>query len=301
MPQIEPWTLLSPDAPLHVADGLTLLVSPIQPSAGEVRVLEIKVGHREATIRHAVLGATEAARKDLAPDHRRVNEFCAEAFGSRVDHVLVVPPASWSTRTGFFAPRTVTAIHHHEGSTGTFEAHHLIERIAALPPPEGALPREAPTPASEVARARVEAVKERYGALASDIAYRIENSALFDPGAPLTRQYHLLMMRWGDEAARLDATASERLAMEIQLAFDTARSHAEAIGFGHLPSTARPTAGRALKAAILAREATTEGEREAAISQVIRLLDSIALYYLPAVADVPVMLGGATPQVGRPA
>lgn len=52
-----------------------------------------------------------------------------------------------------------------------------------------------------------------------------------------------------------------------------------------------------LKGARLARRATSDGEREAALAQVQRLLESLALYYLPAPEDVPGMVG-SMPELG---
>lgn len=300
MPELTPWTLLSPDVPLHVLSGLALLVSPAQPRHGEVRAVQVTAGgpYRTASIRYAILGADDAPRTAEAPAVRRLNEFCADKFGQRLDHVLVVPGISWSRRIGLFAPRTATAVRGDE-SEQLFDAHHLVSRIAALPLPEGAPPPAGADPSATAAQARIDAVKAAYGELAADIAYRIECSALFDTSAPLTRQYELLMLRWEDDRARLSPDDLERLAREVSLAFDTARGHAEAVGLTHLPTTAHADAGRAIKAAHLAKNAATDGERTAAMAQVVRLLDSIALYYLPPADEAPLMLGGAHPQLGH--
>ncbi|WP_139651141.1 hypothetical protein [Tessaracoccus massiliensis] len=304
MAAIAPWTLISPEAPLRVVAAQTLLVSPVQPRSDEVRVMVVElldsVGN-SASIRHAILGSTEPPRSETVPAWRRINEFCAEFFGQRIDHVLAVPPVEWSGRGGLFGPRTATAIQYEDDPSATFDPQQLIGRIAALPAPEGAPAREPAGAVSEAAQARVDAVKETFGELSADVVYRIENSALFDTSVELTRQFHLLLLRWEDDAARLNAAELDRLALEITLAFDTARGHAETVGLAHLPTTARATAGRAIKAAQLARAAATEGEREAAMAQVVRLLESIAVYYLPAAGDVPRMIGGAAPQLGRPA
>ena len=157
-----------------------------------------------------------------------------------------------------------------------------------------------PSEAAEISSAivRVASVKAEYGSLLGDIAYRIENSALFDDAAPLTREFQLALIRWDDVQATADVPTLQRASGEVELAFRTAKSHAETVGLSHLPTTsAQHKAERALKAAHLAERAPSQSEREAALAQVARLLDSIALYYLPSPADVPRMLGGARPEL----
>ncbi len=162
----------------------------------------------------------------------------------------------------------------------------------------------------DVARQRVDAVKETYGALLSDIAYRIENSALFDNAVPESKEFQLHLMRWQDQEAhldgadleqaqehRLDGAALDALAREVALAFDTARANAERLGLSHLPLTARRTARQAIKAAALARDSSTEGERAAAREKVAKLLSRLALYYLPSPRSAPFLLGGHAPQL----
>ncbi len=171
-------------------------------------------------------------------------------------------------------------------------------RIEARPP-NHALPA-APVPNTgdiSTAIVRVAAVKAEYGALRSDIVYRIENSALFDDASPVTREFQLALMRWADVEAAGDAPTLQRVASEVELSFRTAKSNAETLGLAHLPTTARTNAERALKAAHLAERAASESEREAALAHVARLLDSIALYYLPSPAEVP-KLGGPRGELG---
>lgn len=132
-----------------------------------------------------------------------------------------------------------------------------------------------------LAVARVDRVKETYGLLLGDITYRIECSALFDPSVQLTRDFETALVLWADVT---DATCEAeviRLAGMVQITFDAARAHAETVGFDHLPTSLIDTARRAAKASRLAADATTEGERTAALNQTIRLLDSLALDYLP--------------------
>lgn len=84
----------------------------------------------------------------------------------------------------------------------------------------------------------------------------------------------------------------------MELAFETARAHAETVGLAHLPQQARDHARRAAGAARLARAAATEAERAAAQDQVVRILRSLALYYLPDPDRLPLALtrGPATPR-----
>ena len=47
-----------------------------------------------------------------------------------------------------------------------------------------------------------------------------------------------------------------------------------------------------MKAARLANEAESEGERAAARIQLARLLDGLRLHYLPSASEAPLMVGG---------
>lgn len=293
---ITPWTRLDPVAPLSLVADLSLLTCPHLPSADEVRVLQVTLHGRQAAVRHGLLGATDPAEKITVDAHRPIADLCAAEFNEAADHVLVVPPVTWSARSGLFGPRSATEIQHDNDPGATFPTRDILGLLASLPLPDGAPARSQPA----LAHRQVSEAKESYGALASDIIYRIENAALFDPSVELTKQYHLLLMRWEDEGPRLSAEEAKRLALEIRLAFDTARRHAESVGMSHLPRTARATAARAVKAAHLARSATTDGERAVATSHVVRLLGTLTLYYLPRPDEVPMMIGGGAPQLEHP-
>lgn len=130
--------------------------------------------------------------------------------------------------------------------------------------------------------ARVEGITEEYGRLTSDLAYRIENSALFDASEPLTSEFLVLLGRYDNEAAAMPTDDLDDLAAELEISYATARDHAEAVGLGHLPVAHRADAHRAAKAARLAAETSSDGERAAALEQVRRILESLSLYYLPA-------------------
>lgn len=132
--------------------------------------------------------------------------------------------------------------------------------------------------------ARVESVREEYTQHLTDIVYRIENSALFDSAVPATASYQTALIRFDDAvAADVPLQQLDDIAAEVEIAYAVARDHAETVGIAHLPATARPSAERAAKAARLAARASTEGERVASLQQVVKILDSLALYYLPTI------------------
>lgn len=164
------------------------------------------------------------------------------------------------------------------------------EALALHTTPAPAADSRALAPLGHEARADVASLKDEYGRLLTDVAYRIENSALFDAAVPLTKQFQLALIAWDDEEARADGARLAALARELELSFATARRHAESVGLRHLPESARQDADRAAKASRLAQSATSEGERQAALHQATRLLRGLALYYLPDAADVPELL-----------
>ena len=130
--------------------------------------------------------------------------------------------------------------------------------------------------------ARMDAVRAEYARLSADIVYRIEASALFDPASTPTKSFEVALVRADTEAGSLTLDDLDELATELKIAFSVARDHAGTVGIGHLPATEREDARRASKAARLASRAATEGEREAALARVVRILDALALHYLPA-------------------
>lgn len=148
------------------------------------------------------------------------------------------------------------------------------------------------SPAQRLAAARttVDEIREEFGQLTTDIVYRIDYPALFDPAVPATGQFHTALMRF-DDAGGLSVAEVEDLAAEVEVAYSLARDHAETVGHRHLPEAARDGARRAGNAARLARGAATEGERTAALTQVQRILESLALYYLPTIDDQTLAIG----------
>ena len=157
---------------------------------------------------------------------------------------------------------------------------------SGTPPPGVLLPPKRVDPAlGDEARASVAGVKEEYGALLSDIAYRIESSALFDVAVPLTKEFHLALAAWDDEEGSAGPKRLAELAREVELTFTTAKDQADTMGLRHLPDASRADGELAAKAARLAQSAPSEGERLAASRQAARLLRDLALYYLPGPED----------------
>lgn len=145
----------------------------------------------------------------------------------------------------------------------------------------------------EAAIRQVDEVKEEYGRLLTDLAYRIENPALFDAASPATERLTLALFEWDTTVTGLDDAARVALASTIVSSFREARDHAERIGMDHLPAETRDTAAKALKAAQLAQDPNAAPpEREAARRAAIDLLAGLALYYLPTPDEAREALGG---------
>lgn len=158
----------------------------------------------------------------------------------------------------------------------------MLSTLLALTRPQ--LGRTGPTPAQ-----RVTLVTQDYAALRADVAYRIENSALFDGAFPETRRFEVALVAW-------DPTSpdAEGLAAEVEDSFRAARAAAEDLGLQHLPEPARATARRAQGAVATALAAGSVAEREAAAAVAAGLLRSLALYYLPSVdPQAPRLLGAS--------
>lgn len=159
----------------------------------------------------------------------------------------------------------------------------LVSMVEARLSPVAELRPDRPLTALE----RVRHVQSELGRLTTDICYRIENSALFDGAVPTTQRFQLALLAWDP-----GATDVEALATEVEESFDAARRHAESLGLGHLPETARPDGERALKAARTALGSELPGEQRAARERVADLLGSLALYYLPHVdPTAPALVG----------
>lgn len=172
--------------------------------------------------------------------------------------------------------------------TATFEAgQHRYGMDALLP--DGNVADDG---AQTRAVAQVNEVKEEYGRLLSDIVFRIEAPALFDPVNPASRSFTKAMIAWDARADDLSAAELGTLAAAVVSTFSTARREAETLGMSYLPEAARPTAGRAAAAARLATGGATPAERKAALSRMIELLSSLAIYYLPNPQEATRMIEG---------
>ena len=144
----------------------------------------------------------------------------------------------------------------------------------------------------DVSRDRVDQVKADYGTLLTDLTYRIENPALFDVASPTTQAFTTALLQWDDTADSLGASERQKLAAQVALTFDAARSHAELVGLAHAPESARETIATAAKAMRLAESDAPDGELRAARAKAIQLLGSLALYYLPDADEARAMLEG---------
>ncbi|MDO5094752.1 MAG: hypothetical protein Q4D79_15285 [Propionibacteriaceae bacterium] len=139
---------------------------------------------------------------------------------------------------------------------------------------QGALPAGAPvSPQLQVAR-----IRDEYGRLRTDLIYRIENPALFDPSVPTTAAFEKALARFTEAA---DPQQLELRADRVELTFTLARQHAERVGLRHVVPEDRDDVQRAAKVARMARRAATPGERAAALKQLQKILDALTLYYLP--------------------
>lgn len=154
----------------------------------------------------------------------------------------------------------------------------LVAALARLP----RIPRP-----RDAAIARVAEIRALYGRMLADIAYRIENSALFDTTVTPTRQFETALALWSDVTARTSDEEIIHRASAVAVAFDTARAHAETIGLLHLPHTARDSARRAAGAARLANSTNSEAEQAAAHGQVVSILSGLRISYLPDPATMP--------------
>ena len=147
-------------------------------------------------------------------------------------------------------------------------------------------------PEAAEARALVDEVKDTYGGLLSDIVYRIERPALFDAAVPTTRAFTAALLQWDSASTALSGAELATLAAEVRVTFDAARAHAETVGITHIPERDRATAQRAAKALRLAASTSNDSERTAARQQAVKLLATLALYYLPDTDETRTMLEG---------
>lgn len=143
----------------------------------------------------------------------------------------------------------------------------------------GALPAGAPVPPS----LHVTRIREEYARLRTDLVYRIENPALFDSAVPTTAAFEQALVDFDDAPEE----EREHRATQVEVRFTVAMQHAERVGIRHAEPEHRDELTRAAKVARLAASANSDGERRAALTQLQRILDSLALYYLPSRIDHP--------------
>lgn len=195
------------------------------------------------------------------------------AFG--VDVFVLVLFGFW--RRGTLRIRSVTSLPLNE--------HNIVQYAKARL--AGETPRGLPsTPRSDAIRSRVERIREQYGALRSDVVHRIDHPALFDGAAPTTAQFLGALAQFEQLPGTASIDELEAVASQVEVGFAVARQHAETVGIHHVPEHQRDDVRRASKAARLAAGAATEGERTAALEQLRRILGSLALHYLPDVAEI---------------
>lgn len=142
----------------------------------------------------------------------------------------------------------------------------------------------------------VDDVKEEYGRLLSDVVYRIECPALFDPHEPTSKEFTLALLQWDNNDGVASQDERRELARRVRATFTAARANAERIGMAHLPVEVRDRATTALKAARLAvNEGAPAPERETALRRAVEILDELALYYLPTGAQARKAITGSAP------
>lgn len=128
----------------------------------------------------------------------------------------------------------------------------------------GALPAGAPVRPV----AQVERIRQEYAQLRSDLIYRLENPALFDPAVPTTAAFETALVEFAD-------SPTSQAADVVEIRFQVARQHAERAGLRHVAPAHRDDVARAVKIARLAQDASSPGERAAALAQLQRVLESL--------------------------
>ncbi|MDO5066025.1 MAG: hypothetical protein Q4D96_01930 [Propionibacteriaceae bacterium] len=133
----------------------------------------------------------------------------------------------------------------------------------------GALPAGAPVSP----RLQVERIRQDYARLRSDLVYRLECPALFDPAVPTTAAFEAALVDFED-------SPTSQAADVVEIRFQVARQHAERTGLRHVETAHRSQVARAVKIAKLATNSSSPEEQRVALMQLHKILDSLALYYV---------------------
>ncbi|MFT3889135.1 MAG: hypothetical protein QM713_13355 [Arachnia sp.] len=323
---MEQWAAVDVDAPLRDLAG-PYAVSALGPDDKTTLVLVEVLGHRRGRVRACITDTTLrtpplGAVSLRAPEDVTLRELVLAHTHCRATAAAVAPRLKWSAtmpntvdlRLGALAAALVlvalifnnpmliatsalfaaAAIVRPRLSLGAEGYARIVDGWRDILPESARLMIPAAPPAASSPRPadRVAAVRTAYGSLASDIVYRIENSALFDDAFPPTAEFRVALTLWDESAPN-----AEELAAAVERTFDAARSAAEERGLDHLPSTARGSAGRAAKAARTALADGPPEERAAARRRVAEILRSLALYYLPPVDPAAPSLIGTRKQI----
>lgn len=145
---------------------------------------------------------------------------------------------------------------------------------------------------NDLAERQVQAVKEAYGMLLTDLVYRVEHPALFDTECPATEPFSLALVEWDTTQQHLERAARSALASRVVATFQQARHHAERVGMEHLPRPQRRVVRRAAKALRVASDPyATSRERSTALERAVKLLDDLVLHYMPTGPEIRQAVG----------
>lgn len=274
----------------RTADGRSLLViSDEKP--GEAALVRVSSPQSEPSITAAQrwMGETGVTIGWILlsnPDY--VNQLSVEGqqpMGPRLRRIMGpkavainIPPIEWIDHSWMMArtkgARILVAGEHRLDHTNILD--YTLAQVAGQRPVVTTL-EERRTAALE----RADEIKAEYGELLLDIVYRIDYPALFDPAVATTEAFQVALVQYDTRPNDLSVPDLESLVNGLEITYSVARDNAETLAERHLPEGVRDDARRASKAANLAVNAATDGERVASLAQVKRILDSLALYYLP--------------------
>ncbi len=275
------WSELSPKQPLAPLVPCALLVY----TDDESRIVALSRVGRKSQLRVTAVG-TDRVLVSLPP--QATTRALARWVLEEAARVMLLPPLVRApAKRGWFRRRNkkLTLLGQEEFGVDLDSVHEFALAIEKGTWWHGKLPAAA----SGNPGLRVERIRDQYATLKLDLVYRIENPALFDPAVPTTSEFEAALAGF-DPTGNLKQRAEQ--AHRIELAFALAREHAERAGMRHVAQQHRSDLRRAAKAARLAVGSSTPGERAAALAQVQRILDSLALYYLPRQAELKALPSG---------